>query len=176
MAEMLVTAMLLGIMLSLALPSFYQSRLNAIQRGALQTLSHTLQEAQSIADRDRSTVSLCPSVNGTACATGNDWSQGWLLFEGSGANPVTPDRIVRVMDKQNERITVTLLGATAPLRVSHRGNPAVTLQTGSLTVCDERGDDAGKALIIGRGGLSSFALDTNGNAKVNLHDGSDISC
>lgn len=174
--ELMVIVAILAVLLAFTIPSFTNSNLNAEQRGAIQRLLVTFQEAQSIADRDRSTISLCPSANGTTCTNGANWTIGWLMFVGTDSTPPSADSIVGQTDAQSDRLSITLVGATPPLRITYRGNPSLSLQESSFSICDRRGAASASALILGRGGLASEATLRDGNNRLILHDNSVLSC
>jgi len=80
--EMMVVLVILGILMSLAAPSFY----NVLLSGKLSTyandLALTARLARSEAIKRNGTVTLCVSSNGTTCGTGN-WNQGWIVLSGT---------------------------------------------------------------------------------------------
>ena len=93
---MIVLALALGLA-TLAIPSYQ----GLLQRWALSTEAHALVEdlrhARAQALSRGQPVSVCPSVDGQACATHADWGRGWLIFLDVDGNRVRSgeDRLLR---------------------------------------------------------------------------------
>jgi type IV fimbrial biogenesis protein FimT len=84
--ELMVAITVLGILLGLAIPSFRETiesnRIVAQNNEFVGSLHYARSEAIKRSD----TVSLCPSTNGTSCATSTNWSTGWIIFTDLNAN------------------------------------------------------------------------------------------
>lgn len=84
LAEVLTTLAVLGIGLSLAVPSMEQLSHRNSQSMALNQLVETLHAARSEAITRNGSVAVCPSQDGRTC-TGVDWEGGWIRFaDGNG--------------------------------------------------------------------------------------------
>jgi type IV fimbrial biogenesis protein FimT len=148
LVELLVAMALLAILATLAAPGFGEYLRNCRRAATVNTLSHTIHVARALASTRGQPIILCPSVDGSRCSSGPDWSHEWLL-QPDGSDPAADDAPLRVVRP-----------ATAGARQSVRANrdairftaltPAAT--TATLTVCDERGSRAARAVIISRVG------------------------
>jgi type IV fimbrial biogenesis protein FimT len=77
--EILVVVIILGVVLALAVPSFTGAVNGSRLAGTANELLASLKQARAEAVRRNQRVVVCPTINGTTCAT--NWSQGWLVFE-----------------------------------------------------------------------------------------------
>lgn len=77
--EVMIVVIILGVVLALAIPSYTGAVNGSRLTGTANELLASLKQARAEAIRRNQRVVVCPSVNGTSCAT--NWSQGWLVFE-----------------------------------------------------------------------------------------------
>lgn len=79
--ELLVTLAVASILIAAATPSLAAFfRINRLA-GATNEMVLSLQLARAEAARRGRPVSLCRSVNGTSCAGGTAWADGWIVFQ-----------------------------------------------------------------------------------------------
>jgi len=80
LVETLVSMAILVILLSLAAPS-YKSSIESNRRTTYANqLLEDLTLARSEAIKRNTTVTVCPSSNGTNCSGTEDWVAGWMVF------------------------------------------------------------------------------------------------
>lgn len=163
LVELLVAMALLATLATLAVPGFGEYLRNCRRAATINALSHTVQVARRLAAVRGEAVVLCPGADASGCSGGTDWGHELLLLPdrpGSAAGSA-PLRVVR--------------SAAADSRQSIRANreaiyfaalaPAAT--TATLTVCDDRGSRAARALIISRTGRPRISdRDAGGRALV----------
>jgi len=83
MVEMVTVVCIAGILMAIAVPSFrYLTTANRIT-GEINGLLGDMQFARVEAIKEGSTVTVCPSANGTGCQN-TAWSNGWLVFSDLG--------------------------------------------------------------------------------------------
>ena len=81
MVEMMVTLLVLGILLGIAVPSFRDASLSSRLTGYANDLVAGAQIARSEAIKRNRTVTLCASQDGTSCAAaGVGWEVGWIIL------------------------------------------------------------------------------------------------
>jgi type IV fimbrial biogenesis protein FimT len=100
--EMLVTLMVLGVLATVALPSFQEAFLSNRLAAFSNTFTASAQLARSEAIKRNAKVQMCRSSNGTSCATSGGWQQGWIVFSDNGAGANAGNG---VMDGDETRIT-----------------------------------------------------------------------
>ena len=78
--EVMVTLSVLSLLLAVGLPAFAGLLQNQRAASALAALVSQMSHARLAAVKHRRPTVLCPSTDGASCATGGDWSQGWMMF------------------------------------------------------------------------------------------------
>ena len=177
--ELVVAMALVGILLSLAIPSFRDSTLNSQRAARANTLVGDLTYARSQAVGLRRDIVLCRSSSSTsdspACADGAGWEDGWIIFvdedsdyagDDGVADIETGEQILRV---QEALISSTEQSRAATERFSIRGNTPVADEVifdagtgrantvGTLVTCDSRDFAASRVVVISTAGrLQSF--------------------
>lgn len=181
--ELLVTVSVAGTLASLALPSFAELIQNGRRTAVANELVATMLQARSQAASSGRSIVVCAFDDadgngrldpGERRCTGVDWSRGWFAARWTDRDQdgrVDPDELdepLRVFVNDQPGIVVRAPGfANAPspagvavLRPSDRFS-----SNGTITVCDRRGADFARALIVsgnGRARLSSRAADGRG--------------
>ena len=98
--ELMATLAILAVTLALGTPSFS----SVIQRQRVNTTLHLLSTdiamARNTALMRRSHVIVCPRTTAGSCASGQDWSRGWMVFNDPDGNrqPDAETDILRVTE------------------------------------------------------------------------------
>ena len=142
---------LTAILLGMAAPSVATLVSNSRQTGAINDLVSSMHLARSTAITTNTRVTMCTSGGGDACAA-STWDQGWIVFTDRDS-----DRIVDADDTIISRsggvgslaIQSGAFGQFLMYRPNGRAmNAAINGNLGEFTVCDSRGSDYAKVLII----------------------------
>jgi type IV fimbrial biogenesis protein FimT len=145
MIELLMTMVVAGILLGIAMPAFRSFVLNDRDIGQINSLVSSLNYARSEAVKVASPtgITVCPSGGGAVCAPAAPWSGGWIVVDTNNADcapaaACTPLQSVPALAGSN---TVTAVGgAAAGITFSSNGlvagPPGTTL---TIRVCDTRG-------------------------------------
>jgi len=80
LVELLVTLAIMGVLAALAAPSFNGAILSNRLTGFANSFIASAQLARSEAIKRNAVVSVCTSSNGTSCAGGGTWQQGWIVM------------------------------------------------------------------------------------------------
>ena len=127
--ELVITLVIIGIVLGLAMPNFTKLITNnsslALGGDLVAAINFARQEAVKRGKR----VSLCPSTDGATCLTSADWAKGWMVFEdqaaSDGVDPVIDLNIpiIRQWTDLNKKavITATATAAIGYLRFTGNG-------------------------------------------------------
>jgi type IV fimbrial biogenesis protein FimT len=146
MIELLVTMVVAGILLGIALPAFRSFVLNDRDIGQINSLVSSLNYARSEAVKVASPtgITVCPSGGGTTCVPAAPWSNGWIVVDTNNADcggaACTPLQSIPALAGTN---TVTPVGPAATgitflssglATPTGAGVPSLTIR-----VCDIRG-------------------------------------
>ena len=103
LVELMMAVTIVGILISIAVPSFREIMAQNAINSATNTLASDLNFARSEALKRGVTVTLCPSTDPyTSCADTGEWQGGWIIFldrNGNGAASATAtdgEMLVRV--------------------------------------------------------------------------------
>lgn len=90
--ELMVTLAVMAIVLAIAIPSFtaqiQNNRVKALTEDLVTSINFARMEALKRGKR----VSVCASVNGTAC--GGEWTDGWITFIDSAASDTASPPVI----------------------------------------------------------------------------------
>ena len=145
--EMLVTVSIIAILAAVAVPSYDGLINNSKQKAALNSFLGELHYARSEAVKRSRQVVICPSSDASSCSEVS-WNGGWIIF-------IDEDRDdTRDNNEELIRIAAALepgldLSTTTNIEDFIRYRPnGLALETGTFTLCDPRGSDLAKAIII----------------------------
>ncbi|AXK71490.1 prepilin-type N-terminal cleavage/methylation domain-containing protein [Lysobacter sp. TY2-98] len=152
LVELLVALCVLSICVGTAVPSF--ARLLERQRATstMNALVEYMAEARAAAIMSRRDAVLCPSVDGSTCTGGTDWSRGWILFQDDNGDraPSAVDRLVRVEARSSPGVlTIRSTTGRRSLRYLPDGRSAGANLT--LSVCDRAGNLLGSVIVNNTG-------------------------
>lgn len=85
LGEVLTTLGVIGVSLSLAVPSFERVTQSNLRATTINELVTTLHVARSEALARNATIAICPSADGQTCAQ-VAWEEGWIRFVDSNRN------------------------------------------------------------------------------------------
>lgn len=168
--ELMIAIGLVGLLLSMAVPALDSFVSNARQTGAINDFVSSMHIARSTAITTNLRVTLCASNDGSNCNS-DTWTDGWLVFtdRDSDQNVDGDDRIV-ASNGAVENLDISSAEFADFLMYRPNGrvmNASVNGNSGQFTVCDRRGADRAKVMIVdlsGRPRLSKYLAD--GSAPV----------
>jgi type IV fimbrial biogenesis protein FimT len=146
MIELLMTMVVAGILLGIAMPAFRSFVLNDRDIGQVNSLVSSLNYARSEAVKVASPtgITVCPSGGGTVCAPAAPWSGGWIVVDTNNADcggaactplqnipPLAGTNTLTPVGPAATGITFLSSGLVTP---TGAGVPSLTIR-----VCDTRG-------------------------------------
>jgi type IV fimbrial biogenesis protein FimT len=169
--ELLSCVVILGLLATLATPSFIQFRQDAERTAIVNGFLHTIYLARAEAIKRSAVVSLCKSLDGERCANrASDWNHGWILFV-NGDRDDLPERdpgeavIARGNGWANGSVTSN--------RLAYTFRPVTqTSVNGTFLFCDRRGSAAARAIIISHTGRPRVAQRDADNRPLRCPGGS----
>ncbi len=162
--ELLTTMAVAALLASMAVPSFTALSLNSKRVSSTNELVSAMHFARSSAVLRNERFTVCPTSNGTACGAG--WGQGWLAFADLNGNQII-DFGETVARAGLGQAGISIVSAEFPSFFIYRPNGRVmaavaTTNTGNFTICDRRGAEHARVVIIdpsGRPRLSKAMSD-----------------
>ena len=149
--ELMIVLAILGVILSIALPSFSEISLSTKLKAYANELVSSVYLARSEAIKRNTPMSLCASADGTSCAGSGDWEQGWIVLDpnnvvirqqaalSAGYKVTSGGGLTLTFDPSGVSSTPTTLkvcrktptagGQDREVRISATGRPKVTRKT-----------------------------------------------
>jgi type IV fimbrial biogenesis protein FimT len=149
--ELMVTLSVAAILLVVAAPSFVSARKDNVRTTYINELVSSLNLARSEAAKSNSTIAICPSSDGEACA-GDNYDSGWIVFRNdNGDEPPVVDSpgevILRThVGTQHEGISLSATsGVDTGINFQPSGRPH---SFGDITYCDDRGNSDARSVVV----------------------------
>jgi len=183
--ELMMVLVIIAVLLGVAGPAFQESLRRSRLQSTLNDTVSMLALARSEAVARNGAVALCASTNGASCS-GTAWETGWLVFEDDGAGTGATARdgivggseeILRIGDPAPENISLRTSNFPAPGSLlfveSGRLN---NIAPGTFTICDARGAEFARGVIVNVSGQPRLAADSDGDGTVEDHDENAVTC
>ncbi len=175
--ELMIALAIGSVIMVLGLPSFKGVMDNQRMTSATNELVMTLNLAKSEAIKRVAYVSVCKSSDGVSCtAAGTSWDDGWIVFANATVANLgsvdAGDEILRVYPALRDSISLTPIGTVdgfLSFRPSGTLGTSAANMTGTLTMCDDRGADHARGILLNPAGNWGVSRDQ-------AHDGSALAC
>ena len=163
--ELMTAIALSAILLSMAVPALDSFTTNARQTGAINDFVSSMHIARNTAITTNARVTVCASSGGNWCEAVT-WEQGWIVFSDQNSNQAIDgnDRVIAASSGIN-RLSIQSGEFVRALQYRPNGrviNATATGSSGQFTVCDDRGENYAKVVIVdlsGRPRLSKARAD-----------------
>ena len=163
--ELMIAVALSAILLSMAVPAMNTFVSNSRQTGMMNDFLASMHMARSTAITMNTRVTVCPSSNGDDCEA-VPWDEGWIAFTDDDSDQsVDADETIVSTSAGGDGLSIASaeFGDFLMFRPNGRAmNASVTGNSGEFTVCDHRGADHAKVLIVdlsGRPRISETKMD-----------------
>ena len=122
--ELVITLSIAAILMTIAVPSFQDLMRNNRTAVQVNEFLTTLNLARSEAVKRGASVSVCSSINSTACRTSDqtNWAGGWILYV-TGSSPL---EILRVWPAMSGTATFTATAGEVTFRGTGQAAAAIT--------------------------------------------------
>jgi type IV fimbrial biogenesis protein FimT len=152
--ELMLTIAVLGILLTIAVPSYQNMVLgNRIVAQANQVVT-ALNYARSEAVKRSATVTVCASNGGTSCSGSTNWTSGWLVFADANGNGTVDsgEAVLRVWPALSGGNTLNT-GSSQQITFAATGFTSAAVND-TFRLCDSRGTTNARAIAINAMGRS----------------------
>lgn len=186
--EVLAAILVLGVIVALGGPSFAVFVQNTRVESRASAVLQLVNQARAEAAAQRRPVTVCGSLNGTACnATAPAWSTFVVSFldcNGNGAidavvaGAACNDRILQNIENGSPGVTTRIAGFANDRFSFNTQGFLVGAGNGTIRFCDGRGAAAARAWLVTPTGRLNAAADTNNPADgvVNDHTNANVAC
>lgn len=149
--ELMIAVGLTGLLLSMAVPAMDIFVSNARQTGAFNDFVSTIHKARSTAVTTNTRVTICPSASGTDCESVG-WDEGWIVFSDLDSDrDVDNDETIIATSGPIDGLTMESNEFATFMMYRPNGrvmNASLNGSSGAFTLCDKRGADHAKVMII----------------------------
>jgi len=163
--ELMIAVGLTGLLLSLAVPALDQFTTSARSTSAVNDFVSSLHVARSTAVTTNFRTTVCASAGGANCEAVS-WDQGWIVFTDRDSDQ-TVDNGETIVATSEGIDGLSIQSGEFGQFLMFRPNGRVMTSSangnsGQFTVCDNRGSDYAKVLIVdlsGRPRMSKYLAD-----------------
>lgn len=163
--ELMIAVALVAILLATAVPALDDFTNNSRQTGAINDFVSAMHLARNTAITTNSRVTMCPSAGGANCEL-TGWDSGLIVFRDANSNG-NVDAGETIVTASDGVVGLTIQSGEFPQFLMYRPNGramtvAVTGNSGEFSVCDSRGAEKGKVILVelsGRPRLSKYRAD-----------------
>ncbi len=161
--ELMVVLAIAAILLSLAAPALQTFSNNAKQTGAINDFISSMHLARNTAITTNARVTMCASSDGATCET-VAWNSGWILFRDLNSNQIV-DIDEAIIGSGGAANTLSIASNQYGIFLMYRPsgrvmNATVGVNTGEFIICDGRGTDYAKVIIIDLSGRPKVSKTT----------------
>ena len=151
--ELMVTISVLGILLSIGIPSYQNMVLNSRITAQANQVITALNYARSEAVKRAAPATVCSTNGGAACAGSKNWSTGWLVFaDADGDGTVDAgETVLRVWPTLGGNNT---LNTKTNTKITFTATGFATGAADTLWLCDKRGTADSRSIEINAMGRS----------------------
>lgn len=133
--ELMITVAILGILGTLAAPSFRDLIVNNRLSNYNNDFVGMAAFARAEAVKRGQTVALCRSSSLTACATAGTWAQGWIAYRGTAAAGAGGAAVLVLQSRAGLPAGYTFSGAAALASAIEYDARGFAVSTGTVTLC-----------------------------------------
>ena len=149
--ELMIAIALVAILLATAVPALEDFTNDARQTGAINDFVAAIHLARNTAITTNSRVTMCASASGTNCEL-TAWENGWIVFGDLNANG-SLDVGERIVSASSAVEGLDIQSGEFPASLMYRPNGramtnALTGNSGEFAVCDFRGAEHAKVILV----------------------------
>ena len=149
--ELMIAVALVAILLATAVPALDDFTNDARQTGAINDFISSIHIARNTAITTNSRVTMCASASGANCEAAS-WDSGWIVFADLNSNG-SLDAGETIASASAAADGLNIQSGEFPAALMYRPNGramtnALTGNSGEFTVCDFRGAEHAKVILV----------------------------
>ena len=149
--ELMIAIALVAVLLATAVPALDDFTNDARQTGAINDFISSIHLARNSAITTNSRVTMCASASGTNCEA-TTWDSGWIVFGDLNSNG-TLDVGETIVTASASVEGLSIQSGEFPAALMYRPNgramtALLTGNSGEFAVCDFRGDEHAKVILV----------------------------
>ena len=162
--ELMTILAVASVLLTVATPALQQFVNNSRQTGAINDFISSLHIARNTAITTNARVTMCASAGGQSCEA-VAWNDGWIVFTDQNSNRQV-DAGESIVGTSEGNASLMIQSGQFPTFLMYRPSgramtASITGNVGQFTICDRRGADHAKAVIMdlsGRPRISKYSM------------------
>ncbi len=157
--ELMVTIAILGIVLSVGVPSYRAIVMDNRMSSQANLFATSIKLARSNAVKYQRNATVCSSSDFDAavptCAASADWSDGWIVWVDKDRDAATDaNEIISVFGPVHDS---SELKSTSANRFTYDARGFATTAAGELTLCDSRSGEMGRIIKVNATGRTNIS-------------------
>ncbi|MCH7854998.1 MAG: GspH/FimT family pseudopilin [Proteobacteria bacterium] len=153
--ELVTTLAVSTMLIAMAVPGVNTFLMNSRQSSGVNNLVSAMHLARSTAITKNTRITVCVSSDGEDCDN-SDWNQGWIVFADADADQtVDPGEIILGAGAGVTGLTIESTEFSKFFMYRPNGrvmNATVNANSGEFIVCDSRGDEHVRVIIVDSAG------------------------
>jgi type IV fimbrial biogenesis protein FimT len=149
--ELMTALGIAAILMSVAIPALQSFKTNAAQTGAINDFVSSMHLARNTAITTNARVTVCATSAGENCQSVG-WDSGWIIFADQNSNQqVDDDETIIGTSAAVDGLTIKSGNYSRYLMYRPNGrimNSTINGNSGQFTICDYRGTEHAKVLIV----------------------------
>ena len=174
--ELMVAVIIMGILASIAVPSFNTFLKNSRLTTQINYLVTAINLTRSEAIKRNSSVTVCKSNTGNTCA--GNWTDGWIVFADENSDGAVDggEAVIRVYGALKGGNTLNF----GKNRITYSAEGIAIGFNSTFILCDDRDDSTdashAKGIVTSNTGRARLAIDSDGDGTVEGGGGGNITC
>ena len=167
--ELMTTIAVASILITVAMPGMQSFRMNSHMTGEVNDLVSAMHLARNTAITVNSRVTLCASSDGDNCGS-TAWDEGWIVFiDLDRDQSVDPGETIVGVGTDTDGITISSTQFSNFLVYRPNGRAmknVISESSGQFNICDRRGAQYAKAVVIDLSGRPRTADKTSPGVTI----------
>lgn len=150
--EMLIAIVVAAVLLAVAVPAWSAARAKVHATRVRAAMTVTLNDSLRHATVTGAEVVVCPTLGGSGCIKGTDWSHGWIAFADLDGDRARSERETLLHREPKLEGDVKLRSTPGRTRLVFQPGGSNAGSNVTFTLCDDRGPRHAITLVLANSG------------------------